>query len=137
MGVSESAEAMKWQGHFVLLLSCRPLTSLVLAPSIHSASNITPLAGTSAQERLSIPSILSKQLEPLITVGIMPTFRTLEACMITEGKRMIEFDVQEEISAEGQKLVTCWVPSEAGKVRSHDTNPLSGVHPHGQRFSKP
>lgn len=140
----------KRQSHEVATSLCAPpqlqatLTSFVLAPSIHSAS-IRAVTGTS-QEHLGILPILSRQLEPLITVEIMPTFGTLEAYMITEGNRMIEFDVQEETNAEGQKLVTCWVPSEAGKVsvssrdrtlHSHDANSFSGVHPHGQRLARP
>ena len=43
----------------------------------------------------------------------MPRFKTLHASIKVEDNELPEYDVQVD---ENEKLVSCWVPSEAGKV---------------------
>ena len=43
----------------------------------------------------------------------MVNFRTYAVCVKVDDERLPEFDVEVD---EGGKRVTCWIPSEAGKV---------------------
>jgi hypothetical protein len=48
----------------------------------------------------------------------MPSFRTLEAWISVNGRRLSEYNVQEKNHGRGVgwTVITCWVPSELGQV---------------------
>ena len=43
----------------------------------------------------------------------MPTFQALHATIRVDGEDLSEYDVQVD---DNEKQVSCWIPSEAGKV---------------------
>jgi hypothetical protein len=74
----------------------------------------------------------------------MPEFQTFSAWIMMNEVRLREYDVQEKTDEKGMRVITCWVASEAGKVRrelpneaprdtEHLTWALAGVHCSSQR----
>ncbi|KIK55458.1 hypothetical protein GYMLUDRAFT_87643 [Collybiopsis luxurians FD-317 M1] len=45
----------------------------------------------------------------------MPTFKSFSASIVVEGKHLNEYNVETSSNANGLTIVTCWIPSEAGK----------------------
>ena len=52
----------------------------------------------------------------------MPTFQAFHATIRVEGKDLPEYDVQVD---DDEKQVSCWIPSEAGKVGIGYTAPFA------------
>jgi hypothetical protein len=47
----------------------------------------------------------------------MPRYGAFDAYVEVEDARLPEYDVKESVDKDGVPCVTCWIPSEAGKVR--------------------
>jgi hypothetical protein len=48
----------------------------------------------------------------------MPVHAFFDAYVEVDGGRLAEFDVETDMNDEGVPRATCWIPSEAGKVRT-------------------
>jgi hypothetical protein len=47
----------------------------------------------------------------------MPRYGNFDAYVEVEDARLPEYDVKESVDKDGVPCITCWIPSEAGKVR--------------------
>jgi hypothetical protein len=52
------------------------------------------------------------------TAALMPKYTTFEAWCI-DDVRLEEYDVQETVNSKGTQIVTCWIATEAERVRVH------------------
>jgi hypothetical protein len=50
----------------------------------------------------------------------MPKFSYFDACVLVDGTPLPEYAESQTVDAAGVTTVSCWVPSEAGKVRLVD-----------------
>lgn len=49
----------------------------------------------------------------------MVAYKEFTAWIEIEGQRAAEYGIETKRDEDGVKVVSCWIPSEAGKVRSH------------------
>jgi hypothetical protein len=57
----------------------------------------------------------------------MPRYGTFDAYVEVEDARLTEYDVLETVDKDGVSCITCWIPSEAGKVRRLLMCPFSAL----------
>jgi hypothetical protein len=53
------------------------------------------------------------------TAAVMPKYAIFEAWVCIDKVRLEEYDVQETVNSKGTRIVTCWIASEAERVRLH------------------
>jgi hypothetical protein len=58
-----------------------------------------------------LPSLRTRDSFPI------PRYGTFDAYVEVEDARLTEYDVKETVDKDGVPCITCWIPSEAGKVR--------------------